>query len=294
MGAKIEFTVRNFLRIKSASVVSEAPLKVLLYGPNGGGKSSTMYALMLVTLGDEGLAHLEVVDDVYIARVKEGAEVLLKLGDKVLGCVKGKYVCGDSGSSVFEAIRPCVSDLLSMVGINRIAFVRSDTAYYTVLGGRFEEYDIYTTLDSIVEDKEELENLGLTTTWAELIDVYDVSRGKLKTYIDEEPRWIPLKLLAYGFRRAMLITYLVEKADLILIEGFEAGLHVDLVHALLEWLNKKTKHVVIETHSGLALKKALDFKWNVYYVSNGDAIKVTFESLDNVDMFKREIEAYIR
>ena len=104
--------------------------------------------------------------------------------------------------------------------------------------------------------------------------------------------WIPVELLGYGERRAIALMLAYKYSDLIIVEGFDAGLHADLAVYLLNKLSDK--NVIVETHMGVLLNTALENRWKVYYVYDGEAKEVTRENILSLDLIRREIESYTR
>jgi hypothetical protein len=104
--------------------------------------------------------------------------------------------------------------------------------------------------------------------------------------------WQPLSRLSYGERRRLAIeAALAADADVVLVENFEAGLHVDAVVDLVKQIAESDAAVVMETHSGLVLKAAVRFGISAYYIEPVARLK-PIERLDDHDMFARELSAW--
>jgi hypothetical protein len=107
-------------------------------------------------------------------------------------------------------------------------------------------------------------------------------------------KWIKWPRLAYGHRRAamMMIGLL---ADVILIEGFDNGLHIDLGLEILNSyervLEGSNRFVVIETHIGSLITQKIR-TWDIYYFDRGVVKKISEKDLSCIELFKRELEAY--
>ncbi len=118
------------------------------------------------------------------------------------------------------------------------------------------------------------------------IDVY------CDRFYDPDRGWQPLSRLSYGERRRLAIeAALAADADVVLVENFEAGLHVDAVVDLVKQIAESDAVVVLETHSGLVLKAAVRFGISAYYVEPVARLK-RIERLDDHDMFARELSAW--
>jgi len=118
------------------------------------------------------------------------------------------------------------------------------------------------------------------------IDVY------YDKYYDPDRGWRPLSALSYGERRRLAIEAALAAADIILIENFEAGLHVDAVVDLIKQIAERDDVVVAaETHSGLVLKAAMRYGITAYYVEPLARLK-RIERLDDSQLFARELSAW--
>ncbi len=110
-------------------------------------------------------------------------------------------------------------------------------------------------------------------------------------YYDPDRGWIPLSHLSYGQKRWLAIEAALEAASVVLIENFEAGLHVDAVVALIKQIAESNATVVLETHSGLVLKAAQRYGIATYYVEPLARLR-RIERLDDPQMFARELSAW--
>jgi len=109
----------------------------------------------------------------------------------------------------------------------------------------------------------------------------------------ENGKWLLIELLPYGYKRALALLYVVDKYDAVFIEGFEAGLHVDLIRELTDFIseNYKDKIVVIEAHLGTLLRFGLMRGWYVYYISREGIEENNFQRLHTMELSSRELEA---
>jgi ABC-type branched-subunit amino acid transport system ATPase component len=117
------------------------------------------------------------------------------------------------------------------------------------------------------------------------IDVY------YDKFYDPDRGWQPLSRLSYGERRRLAIEAALAAADVVLIENFEAGLHVDAVVGLVKQIAESDAVVVLETHSGLVLKAAVRFGISAYYIEPIARLK-RIERLDDSELFARELSAW--
>jgi ABC-type arginine transport system ATPase subunit len=117
------------------------------------------------------------------------------------------------------------------------------------------------------------------------IDVY------YDKYYDPDRGWRPLSALSYGERRRLAIEAALAASDVVLIENFEAGLHVDAVVGLIKQMAEYSGIFVLETHSGLVLKAAQRYGIPAYYVEPLAKLK-PIERLDDSQLFARELSAW--
>jgi hypothetical protein len=106
--------------------------------------------------------------------------------------------------------------------------------------------------------------------------------------------------VAEGIKRAALIITVKALAErlrglgrspIMFVENFESALHVDYVKSLLDVLSEGNVPVVVETHSGFAIKYGVRKMeegegWRVYIIEDGNA----FTDLTKSELFKRERE----
>jgi energy-coupling factor transporter ATP-binding protein EcfA2 len=102
---------------------------------------------------------------------------------------------------------------------------------------------------------------------------------------------MPLSNLSYGQRRRLAIEAALLVADLVAIENFESGIHMDSIAELIKQIAETNATVIIETHSGVVLKLAMRYGLNAFYVEPFMRLK-RIERLDDAQMFARELSAY--
>ena len=116
----------------------------------------------------------------------------------------------------------------------------------------------------------------------------------LEVYYDkvrEDLNWIPIRNLSYGQKRRLAIEAALATGDFVAIENFETGLHVDYMVDLVKQMAESDAAVVLETHSGIVLKAAMRYGFNIYYVEPALKLK-RIERLDDTELFSRELSAF--
>ena len=110
-------------------------------------------------------------------------------------------------------------------------------------------------------------------------------------YYDPDRGWIPLAHMSYGRKRRLAIEAALAGANVVLVENFEAGLHVDAVVDLIKQIAESDAVVVLETHSGLVLKAAQRYGLAIYYVEPLARLR-RVERLDDPQIFAGELSAW--
>jgi len=300
MKRTIGLKIRNFRVVESAGITIEPGVNIL-YGPNAGGKSTIIYAL---------LSMMDIRDDELAGRLylSGEAEITVSSNSTYVKFSRGKYSCrsreeGGVIEGSIDEVRSCLQEFWENVGVRTVGYMYGDTLkVYSVAGSELEVG---------VEDGSRHPPIRLSLNvwdwkgWEELTSlpqVFDGILGDIRDLADvsylhsgyarSEDTWIPVELLSYGERRAIALMLAAKYSDLIIVEGFEASLHVDQAMLLLNKLLEKS--VVLETHMGVLLNTALENRWKVYYVYEGKAKEVTRENILSLDLIRREIESYTR
>jgi len=288
----------KFRAVKSARIAVEPGVNIL-YGPNASGKSTIIHALL-------AMMGIEDFDMLGRLRLSDAAEVTVSVGSAYVKFSGGKYSCmsredGEVVEGRVNEVRLCLQEFWKNAGVRTVGYMYGDTLkVYNVAGSELEvraedgSRHSPTWLSLNVWNQQEWERLtslpqvfdGILGDIRDLADVRYLHSG----YAHVDDAWIPVELLGYGERRAIALMLAYKYSDLIIVEGFEAGLHADLAVYLLNKLSEKS--VLLETHMGILLSAALENRWKVYYVYDGEAKEVTRENILSLDLIRREIESY--
>lgn len=315
----ITLTVKNFRAVKDVKIQIGKNGKVLLYGPNGAGKSSVIHTLLtFFTKGYDPFS-----DSSLLYGFKESSEIKVEYKDvsiKLKGGKKPQYECnikdkiisGETDLPISgNQLDTCLQELWNESKIENIGYIRADNmVVYNVRSQK-----IKTIIDEESKTSAELSITSLDEfqEWRELTSsyklVYESIEGELlKDYIidliglgpvyngyiydSEKDEWYAINKLAYGQRRALMILYALAFSDLVVIEAFDNGLHVNLAIDLLELATKMKRKIIIETHTGFLINWFLKEKdeRRAYYIEGGISKEITTENIGSQDLFKTERE----
>jgi energy-coupling factor transporter ATP-binding protein EcfA2 len=250
--------------------------RAILYGRNAQGKSTIIKTLLLLLVKDEahrGILVPEVEEDrFWLQNLLSEGKVELCMGDR---CVDRPGLLDD-----VKAAR-IVGDVL---------YIIARTRENKLLANRLNIQNI-DHLEAMLSEPEVVEALEEFFEW--LDPPVEFYRGFFKEPINS---WLKIAHLAYGYRRALMILYAIEKCDVVSIEGFESGLHIDLMKLILQHINEKyrdKKVVVIETHSGLPVTYGLATGWTIYYVTRNNIVRLQSyrDLIEKAELFLKELEA---
>jgi len=252
--------------------------KTILYGRNAQGKSTIVRALLFLLVRPESFRRF------LLPELEEDplGEMLFKKSDIKL-CANDRCVNSSNPG------------LLDDVKLSRIV---GDTSYIIT---RDRKGDIESHIFSI----RNTENLKSMLREPEVVEVLEEFFRWLEPPIEDyyveyfrEPGsdWLNIVNLAYGYKRALMFLYALEKSDIVTIEGFESGLHIDLMKYILQYINTryrdKLKVVLIETHNGIPVVYGLNTGWTIYYVTRNNILKLQNyrDLLDRAELFLKELE----
>jgi len=271
----------------------------ILYGPNFGGKSTLIYAL-LSTMGITGepLAGKLELD--------KGSRVGVSSSAGRVECSKGGCSCAVNGRTASGArindILLCVRAFWENMGVRRVGYATTDTvAVYEIAGGlaSIEAEGMEVKLELPMWSRSGWELLTRSPqvlssdAMDDIRDLTDI--GRLQAgYAVKQGKHIPLELLSYSEKKIVALMLVATHSDMLIVENYEAGLHVAQALRLLAKLNGTTKAVIVETHMGVLMVEGMELGWNVYYVEDGKALKLTRENMLNAEILRREVERYVR
>jgi hypothetical protein len=303
----INLKIRNFRVVKEADIEVKRGINIL-YGPNASGKSTIIYALLATMgIGVENLKRKPVLADA-IEVVHGGSYVRLNMREGRYSCkakdMKEPYelIFGTSGELPIEVIDgvQCYLKFWEEVQVRRVGYMFGDeVSVYNVGGG-----DSISTLDVDGETVALKLNVWDERVWTQFTSkphfyerLYESVRWLTGIrylhggYALKDDKWIPAELLSYGERKTLALLLASKYSDLIVVEGFEGGFHIDLALDLLSQLEDKI--VIVETHMGVVIGKGFERNWNIYYVENGIANRVSnLNDLLKTELIQKEAELY--
>jgi len=303
MREPVKLEVENFRVVGSAEVTFEEGINIL-YGLNASGKSTIIYALL-------SMMGIHPTDESLMRKLKLDAESRVKVsgGSGYVEYSRGEYSCAVDGrvsrGMVVDEILTCIREFWENLGVRKVGYMADDTiTVYEVAGGETSLRVGNSSFNESVQLKLELWNQG---GWESITQLPQVLTGTLRHirsltgveyihtgYALKHDRWIRVELLSYGERKAAAIMLLSKYLDMLVVEGYEAGLHLDLAIRILNKLKALKRTTVVETHMGVLLPEGLEKGWNIYYVDEGKAIKLTRENALEANLFKREVKQYVR
>ena len=255
--------------IKLSEPVNMRIKKTVLYGPNGGGKSTIIRALIVLLVRNESCRyHL-------LYEVERDHKILVKLIEGADLKLCSNSTCIDFGGGG--------------LGEYRVARIAGDILRQCGAMGQINIHD-NDELKAIVENPAFVEKFEEFFRWREP----DIERFYYGYFKEKVGGWLELQFLPYGYKKTLLILYALEQNDIVLIEGFENALHLDLMRELLDYIdeNYSNKVIVIETHNGLPLTWGVKKNWSVYYVWRDNVVELhTLKDLHETELFVKELEA---
>jgi len=252
--------------------------KTILYGGNGQGKSTIIRAIIRLILKEK--------DDSIFKHVTQ------EINDKYYWI----WIKNSSDASLHDLLNNRQADFEhpGLIDNPRIARIIGDTLYIHTKDRQGEaSHDVIDAtnpdhLSMILSEPEIAEKAEEFFAWLD-VPIIDFYHGYYK---EKGLDWLDISNLPYGYRRALMMIYALEKSDYLFIEGFENGLHIDLMLMLLDLFSKmEGKVVVIETHNSFPIVYGLKKEWRVYYIKRSDVVEISnYDQLrEKADLFLREL-----
>lgn len=265
-------------RLKMLRDVAVEGDKLVLYGPNGMGKSSIIHTLLLVLSKASSKVYYN--HNVLPSPALRNARVSVKFEDYVIEISEGRIFM-ERGGAKWE------SYATSGDAWGQDLVVWHVDEYKAVQVGFVRDCPdgwIFSTGDEIRFADGEVAVQCPTAAKRLSFQVY------YNHVYDPDLEWVPISQLSYGQRRRLVIEAALETGNFVAVENFEAGLHIDYIADLIRDIADSKAAVVLETHSGLVLKLAMRHGLAAYYIDGERTRQIT--TLDDVELFRRELAAY--
>jgi energy-coupling factor transporter ATP-binding protein EcfA2 len=300
----LNLILENIGPIKSAEI--ELGRVTVLYGANATGKTTVARVLedavkLMNNIGVECSELAELVrHDAKVGRiVLNDYEVSLERGENVNVVIKrgaelhkgeckvgstyltGLHIAGELGVDTLVWVGYRDVRLIGVVEgvLNLEALLKPSIKKYFLISEKVraaEEYNNY-----IYNINHRLSSL--CGSWIEVQD---------EVFFNDGDFYYELNHMAEGVRRATLIIAAKVLAEMLgklgrkpvlFVEGLEP-LHVDMIEGILDELSEGNVPVIVETHSGFAIKYGARKSWSVYVLKDGSA----FNDLTKPELFSSE------
>ncbi|AET32463.1 AAA family ATPase [Pyrobaculum ferrireducens] len=268
---KIE--VLNFKRIETAEIDVDNN-KLLLFGPNGAGKTSLIHAL-LTLLGY--ISEESGVENIISGLLARSPQSHIRLGAD-----KATISAVIDGKKYSLEIDRFAGTTLYVDGERKDTTLRFSLSYLAPCVVR-------NSVD------EELWEISLCPPGINIRDPRIAELVRREIYllgiedfyfdmVKERGHWINLRDLAYGLVRVLgLLLAIYGEPEILILDTFEAGMHYDLAVDVIKFLTSLPSFVILESHIGLSVKAALKRGWSVYYVKEGEFIRIrNMDELKNI------------
>lgn len=303
------------LKIDNYKIIRSAEVEIgrtILYGPNSSGKSSIVYALMVLASSGHPDDDIDRIigygaEEANIAIQHSGSYIEYSGRDRLYRCKHGSE---DVEGRSIEYIGNCVKEFWRSVGIHRIGHVAIDRMYvFEIPSGKIVSYKEKYKEENVFEAVLDIRNPLDPRSWSRLLEHPQVISGRVAEdlwdicgiekiygpFVRIDGKWMPINVLSEGLRRAILMIIAMHHSDLLIIEGFENSLHIDLIVYLLNRFEAyEDKKIIVETHSGTVVlsRKMIPEKWQAYYVDRGTVRKLTKEAMKEISLLRSEREVY--
>lgn len=324
--------IKNFKSIGEAGVDLELKPLTLLVGPNGGGKSSILEAIAVLSQGNitGRLTSFRTYDlvihkpnaaiaaiEAHIAQVDHQTGGSFRATVDTQRGISLEFVSGDPAApEVIAQTPPGLREKTFLV-----SSVRGDVPYSVATHGSASEVGVHgqqlLLLLAIIFGQRQHTNIAAKiTSWASRFGVGDLNAGFRgdsqagSDYLDHELKAVLQLALASGGARQILtvITQLLwaPKGSLLMIEEPEISLHpqaqIDVLEMVAEAIREDCKQIIATTHSHIllqALGYAVHKGWltreqiTVYHVQKGKAgTKATLLPLGKNGYIKNWVPSY--
>lgn len=249
--------IRDFKSLRDVTLEIQNN-KLLLFGPNGGGKSTVLRALYnLFTYGYRDVKKRDYVDGYIQIETSRGTFSLHFAPEVMLAVTLAK-----NDTRVIEKMPKLRISLLTLTKL--IRRYGDDVSKYSINNIRIKSPHIADYLHK----------------WG-----YNIYLD----YVRVDDEWRKINTLSFGEKRALLTAIAFYNSDIVLIENFEAGIHYDMAVVNLDAMTllENNPFIAIESHIALTVKAALTRGWTVYYVDRTGK----FTRIYSDEEFKRIAEA---
>ncbi len=296
---KFFVSIKNFRVVKDAETHFDVGNINILYGPNGGGKSSIIHAILALMNGSKA-ANLKP-----FLTLHEQTFIQIFYNGKSIGYRNGEYYCnvglGEVGGRSIDVILHCLESFWANLNVKRVGVVQGDAvSVYTI-----PDFDVYginvngerisIALSDVWDQKEWNVLTRNPHVFEEIVPSIRMLLGidhVVNGYAFTNGKWVRVAELSYGERRAMAILLAAYHSDILLVEGFDNGLHIDLAVDILDTLKSWGKTAIVETHAGLLVGAGFKRGWSIHYIYNGKVEKATRENIRSSELLRKETSIY--
>jgi len=289
------------VEIENYGVVKHADLELapitVLYGPNGGGKTTIINAVECAVKRAIGRECKPISNTGVIKLILDDGEVTYYVGDdRAIGGTSLQLMKAlpvirvNVGRITMRTLCSTFSELMSDFGVRAIWDVLSELKPLLIAqkDGVLYDYDFIYDTNSDLDCSGELVKLAIKegynygiNKYKNLVDILPVSESEVKF----------ATLVAYAY---MLYRKFVTRGitPVMLLEKPESGFHVSTLVDLFDALRYFDVQLIVETHSGLVLHYGI--KHGIaYLVKNGEVKRLTSDDLHSHELFHDEYKALL-